>query len=399
MTILAIIAARFALDLPVNVPSDAPAFAYHWAWIGLAVVAGYYVAMAVVLRWRPQRRVSVTRYEPPLGISPAVAAYLFENGRCERAFAAALVSLAAKGYIRIVQKEDSFRLTRLRESDSALPPEELYALAEVFPSGLETYQFDAHTGNSDLSRVYKGFEITVESIAVPKLISPRLGFWLAGLAVASPAVVQVLALFPARDDHTSLMILYPVLWIVLGGFCLVAALRAWPATLRKLATLLPGSRRPACPPDLIDLTPFFLTTTAALAFGYLAFLSSPQFAVLVTSAVILGASTHNLLESPTRAGRRLLAELSGFREFLARADADRLNRENKPGHTPRVLEKYSGFAMALSVEKGWGEVFTSDLLQLLQFDRAYSVTPPEISLPDLPSRDNGIIQLNLGSRK
>jgi hypothetical protein len=391
MTILAIIA---AIE-----PSDAPAFAYHWAWIGLALVATYYVAMAVALRWRPQHRISVTRYEPPSGISPAVAAYLFENGRCERAFAAALVSLAAKGYIRIVQKEDSFRLTRLRENDSALPPEELYALAEIFPSGSEPFSFDASEGNSRLSPIFKRFEVTVESIAVPELISSRLAFWLAGLAIASPAVVQVLTHFPARDDRASLMVLYPVLWIVLGGFCLVAALRAWPATLRKLASFLPGNRRPVCPPDLTDLTPLALTTTAALALGYLAFLSSPKFAVLVTSAVILCASTRNLLESRTRAGRRMIGELSDFREFLARADADRLNRENKPGNTPHVLEKYSGFAVALGVEKGWGEVFTSDLLQLLQFDRAYSVTPPAISLPDLPSRDNGIIQLNLGSRK
>jgi hypothetical protein len=391
MTILAIIA---AID-----PSDAPAFAYRWAWIGLAVVTGYYMAMAVALRWRPQRRVSVTRYEPPSRISPAVAAYLFENGRCERAFAAALVSLAAKGYIRIVQKKDSFRLTKLRESDSALPPEESCALAEIFPSGSEPFSFDACEGNSRLSPIFERFEVTVESIAVPELISSRLGFWLAGLAIASPAVAQVLTLFPSRDDHISPTILYPVLWIILGGFCLVAALRAWPATLRKLASFVPGNRRPICPPDLTDLTPLALTTTAALAFGYLAFLSSPQFAMLVTSAVILGASTRNLLESPTRSGRRLLAELSDFREFLARADADRLNRENKPGQTPRILEKYSGFAVALGVEQGWGEVFTSDLLQLLQFDRGYNVTPPEISFPDLPSRDSGIIQLNLGSRK
>jgi len=330
---------------------------------------------------------------------PAVAAYLFENGRCERAFAAAMVSLAAKGYIRIVQVKDSFRLTKLRESDSALPPEESSVLAEIFSSGPEPFKFDGCEGNTRLSTVFKRFEVTVESIAIPELISSHLGFWLVGLAIASPAVIQVLTNFPPSRDRTSPLVLYPGLWIVLGGFCLVAALRAWPATLRKLATFLPGNRRPACPPDLTDLTPLFLTTTAALAFGYLAFLSSPKFAVLVTSAVVLGASTRNLLESRTRAGRRMLAELSGFREFLARAEADRLNRENEPGQSPRVLEKYSAFAVALGVEQGWGEAFTSDLLQLLQFDRAYSPSSPEISLPDLPSRDNGIIQLNLGSRK
>jgi hypothetical protein len=390
MTSLAIIAAAD--------PSDAPAFAYHWAWIGLAVVAGYYLAMAVALRWRPQRRVAVTQYEPPRGVSPAVAAYVFENGRCERAFAAALVSLAAKGYIRILQKEDSFRLTKLRESDSALPPEESYAFSEIFPFSMEKYTFDAR-GNSNLSRIFKGFEVTVESVAVPQLISAHLGFWLAGLALAAPAVVQVLMDFPRTHNRTSPLVLYLGAWIVLGGFCIVAALRAWPATLRKLATFFPGNRRPVCPPDLTDLTPVFLTATAALAFGFLAASSSAQFALLVTSAAILCASARHPLESRTRAGRRVLAELSDFREFLARADADRLNRENEPGHTPRILEKYTAFAVALGVERSWGEAFASDLLQLIQFDRAYSAAAPEIPVPDIPSRDNGIIQLNIGQRK
>jgi hypothetical protein len=381
------------------VPSDAPAFAYHWAWAGLGIVAGYYAFMALAFRWRPRYRVTVTRYEPPREISPAVAAYLFENGRCERAFVAALVSLAAKGYIRIVQDNDFFALTKLRESDSGLPPEESCALVEIFSYDSEPFKFDGCEGNTRLSPVFKRFKITVEGIAAPEFISSHLGFWLAGLAIASAAVFQVLTNFPSSRDRTSPLVLYPGLWIVLGGFCLVAALRAWPATLRKLATFLPGSRRPVSPLDLTDLTPFFLTTTAASAFGYLAFLLSPQFAVLVTSAVVLSASARHLLESLTRAGRKLLAELSGFREFLARADADRLNRENDPGHTPRVLEKYSAFAVALGVEQGWGETFTSDLLQLLQFDRAYGPSAPEISLPDIPTRDSGIIQLNLGSRK
>src|SRR5580704_2765192 len=99
-------------------------------WICIALTFAYYVAVAIALHWRPIRKAEVTSYEPPPGISPAVAAYLFENGRCERAFAAALASLAVKGYLEIRQRKDWFALKRLREPDDRLSPEESTALAE-----------------------------------------------------------------------------------------------------------------------------------------------------------------------------------------------------------------------------------------------------------------------------
>jgi hypothetical protein len=85
--------------------SDAPAYIYQLAWSGVAGVCAYYAVMTVVVHWSGRRNVAVTRYEPPQGISPGVAAYLMEAGRCERAFAAALISLAAKGYIEISAEE------------------------------------------------------------------------------------------------------------------------------------------------------------------------------------------------------------------------------------------------------------------------------------------------------
>ena len=86
--------------------SDAPAFAYQLAWIGAAVLCACYILITVVFQWSSQRKIGVTRYDPPEGISAAVAAYLLESGRCERAFAAGIISLAAKGYIEIQQQGD-----------------------------------------------------------------------------------------------------------------------------------------------------------------------------------------------------------------------------------------------------------------------------------------------------
>jgi hypothetical protein len=52
--------------------------------------------------------------------------------------------------------------------------------------------------------------------------------------------------------------------------------------------------------------------------------------------------------------------------------------------------------VALDVEHAWGEEFTANLLELLQFDQAYSVKTPKISLPGV---DDDIIKLNIDPRK
>jgi hypothetical protein len=109
-----------------------------------------------------------------------------------------------------------------------------------------------------------------------------------------------------------------------------------------------------------------------------------------------------LLEAPTDAGRAIIEKLDGFREFLCRTDADRLNRENKPGVTPETLEKFTAYAIALDAEHAWGEEFTENLLEIVQFDLAYSRGEGMLSgNPDLlpPSEDeigNDVIQLNAG---
>ena len=96
--------------------SDAPAALYTQAWIGLIFIFGLFVLAGVAFRWRPHRATEVTRYEPPKGISPAIAAFLIEGGRCERSFAVAIISLATKGSIKITQNSDSTTLTKLREA-------------------------------------------------------------------------------------------------------------------------------------------------------------------------------------------------------------------------------------------------------------------------------------------
>lgn len=350
---------------------DAPAQLYTFAWTALLVISAFYGIAGVALRWRPQRTIKVTRYEPPQGISPGVAAFLFQSGRCERSFAAALISLAAKGYLTIRQKAAWFTLEKLREPD-VLPKEESAALATLFPDARPDYSFDGRD-SVRLFEAYRHFGGVVQSVATPTLMSTHVVVWLVGF-VSSLAVLQPIVLSMPRlgNGMSPASVGFLSIMIIAGGSCFVAALRAWPATLRKLFSFVPGDRRPSLPLGLNDAIPILLTGSALVGFGCLVVLTTAKFAGILTAAVAINALARPLLNAPTRAGRRVLTELQEFREFLSRTDTDRLTYQNKPGETPRTLEQYTPYAVALGVEHGWGKEFAGNLLELLQMNQAYS---------------------------
>jgi hypothetical protein len=386
-----------------------PDSVYLQSWGGLALVFVYYVTATIFLHWTSLRAVSVTRYEPPSGISPALAGYLFENGRCERAFAATLVSLGVKSYLEIQQNKDWFKFKRLREADNSLAPEEAVALSEIFDTGNDTYKF----GVAEHSQIFLAFgrvEKSLHESAEPRFISSHNLIW--GIGVVSLALLAgrlfvfepIAMVRPARGTFAML-----AFTTGLGGFCLFGALRAWSATFRRVATYLPNSKGPKRPLGWNDMFPVWLSAGAIVPFGLLAVVISVRFAVFVVASALVAVGFRNILKAPTSTGRKLMSDLLGFRNFLERAEGDQMTQENESGVTPRVLRRYSAYGVALDVERGWGEEFTEDLLEMLQFDKAVATGGPPVPRDSSPVEDrlstdnffddDSIIQLNLGSRK
>jgi len=367
--------------------------------IGILLI--FYLGTVMALRWTP-KTTTVTQYDPPEGVTPALAAYLRDNGRFERAFAAALVSLASKGYLRIRQHEDWFTLERLREADSGLPTEESEILTTLFdPPSIHTYKFNSRECTW-LSQSYEKFSKSLDEIAEPTLMSPHSFIWYCGIAYSVVALAYLFHSVPVFSEIASVAsVVYLSIFIFLGSSAFVAAMRAWPPTLLKIASYFRRDGRPARALDFADLPPIVLTASSLLGFGFLGALTSLRFALLMTSLFCVNVLFKGLLEAPTNAGRALLSKLNGFREFLSRADASRLNHENHPGQTPETLEKYTSYAVALDVEHAWGEEFTANLVEMLQFDLAYSRGAGVLTgLPDvLPRHEEefgqNVLQLNI----
>lgn len=355
----------------MQVTPDASSTLYLRAWGGLGIVFVYYVAIISLLRLQGQRTTIVTRYDPPSEISPAVAAQLWESGHCERAFASALVSLAAKGYLELGQHKDNFVFKKLREPDAELAREEYAALCHLFLPNEHTYYFDS-LEYERLSQAYAACKESLEETVEPDLISTRKHFWWVGMLVSVLAIVPLAGTLLNIENGVSLAsAAFLGIWILLGGSCLIAVVQVWSPTLHKLSSYIPWDDRPSRPLNASDAFPLLLLAGAFMGFLFLSVLTTTKFAALVLAGVLLNVIFRHRLESPTLAGRNFLAELRNFREFLSSTDALRLNRENQAGATPRVVERYSAYAVALRVEHAWGEELVENLVELIEIDQAY----------------------------
>jgi uncharacterized membrane protein YgcG len=104
------------------------------ALTGLLLVLGY-----LHLAWRqhgrdPRPGVIFPHYEPPAGYSPASMRFIAEMGYDNRAFAAAVINLAVKGYLNIAQGEH-FVLRRTTGGQSPLAAGEQALLKALFADG------------------------------------------------------------------------------------------------------------------------------------------------------------------------------------------------------------------------------------------------------------------------
>ena len=217
----------------------------------------------------------------------------------------------------------------------------------------------------------------------PELMSTHGVLWFVGLIYSLTVLEPIVFAMPGFGNGLSLASIgFLIIVIFVGGSCFVAALRVWPGTLRKLTSYVPGSGHPRRSFNFNDAIPLFLTVTALFGFMFVAILTSTKLAVLVAAALAMNTFSRHLLNAPTSAGRKTLAELWAFREFLGRTDALRLDYQNDPGKTPLKLDPSISYAVALGVENGWGQEFAGNLLELLQVDQAYSAAGK------LPSLDN-----------
>lgn len=338
--------------------SDFAAMGYALAGSALAFVVLYFLIVALVLSFFDPKTVVVARYEPPKSASPAVAAWLLERGNLSRAMAAAIVNMAAKGYLKIKQSDNIYTVTKLGPDVCLdLQPEE-DALARTL---LEEYgRFDFDEPTPDFRKALQAFQTALmDTTYFSQHLFLSIPAWvISGLAVA---LILVQGHFLAHADRLTGRISLSLLTLAFGSF--IVAVRTLPDTLQKFASRFPGSTALKRPWSASDSMTFTLLVAAVGGVAYLAVAST----TLLTAAFwAVNAIFYHALQGPTAAGRKAIAEINEYKRFLAEVEADRISRMNVCDITPADLTTKHAYAVAFRLDLGWGEQFVGFVGNLVE---------------------------------
>ena len=331
---------------------------YGPAVLALLFVFAYLSLVALLLRWPGPPRVLVPSYQPSAGVSPAVAAWLLSPGDLPRSMAAAAVNMAAKRYLKIQQDGDLYSLIKLGvEPATPLEPEER-ALDRALFDGYDSFDFD---------------EVTPQLIAASRLFHRCIRnttYFTDHIALSMPAWIvsaagTMFAISYANSSHNFLG--RYLVYVILGTFAsFIVTVRIIRGPFDKFVSRLPGSTAPHRPWNGADQKPFifFMATLAGVA---LLALATTNEAALVTAAFMaVNAVFFHALQGLTRAGTKIAAQLEDYKKFISEVEADPISRSNSAERVPEKLSEKEAYALAFSLDLGWGEQFVTAISDLVE---------------------------------
>jgi uncharacterized membrane protein len=267
----------------------------------LAIPAVVFVVMLQLWRSRgrdPQLGPRVTQYEPPERMSPAEVGTLVDGRPDMRDITATIVDLAVRGILHIAETEDKSFFGVFSSKDyrfTLAKPREQWGALKPHERDLLNGLFGASAESVDLSDLKNSFYKHLPGI--------REGLY---------ADLVDDGLYTGRPDRVRL--LYIVGGIVGGGVLAVAS-----GTIMSTLGMQPAG----------GIIAGIATAIVVALFGW-------------------------FMPARTERGTREMERVLGFQEFLARVEADRIDRVVK---TPEMFEKFLPYAMALGVAETWAKAF------------------------------------------
>jgi len=323
---------------------------------GFLVTLLYYLIAWSAVGRDPARGVIMALYEPPANLSPAAMRFLMRMGYDNKTFAAAILDMAVRGYLKIAEDSGAYRLTLTGKDDRVLTPDEKQIAAELFE------------GRNEVLLKQENHALIKSSIVATQK-------WLKSAEEKTYFFTNSRYLIPAIALSVLIMLAYFVtlgvpqriggvfvsfwltFWTIGVSALLLQVVAAWRDVSRHGSASLIGAGKalvytafaiPFLGGEILGL--LFLTKATSLAFAIF----------LLVSGILHGVFVH-LMKAPTFAGRRLMDQVEGFKLFLSSVDGDRLNRTAPTQQTPQVFEKFLPYALALDVEQDWADKFSGIL--------------------------------------
>jgi len=324
---------------------------------GWIVVLLYYVMIWGMVGRDPARGTIVPLYEPPDNMSPAAMRFLERMGFDEKAFTAAIMGLAAKGYLTIEQDESkAYKLARRKnatDQDKNLSADEKSLARILFEDG--SLLVLENKNHEVLSRARKAVENNLHATMETTYFLTNARYLWPGIVMS---VLTIVAVVLMTAGSRSPVAIFMSVWLTgwsFGVYALVSSvIRAW-KSVRTEGVLGVGQA------GFLTLFSIPFLVGECVGLGMMIWACGVAAAGVIAAAIGLNVLFHHLLKAPTLAGRALMDRVEGFKMFMTAVDADRLQTIARPDKTPQLFERFLPYAFALGVEHAWAQQFSQVL--------------------------------------
>src|SRR6478752_1869096 len=305
----------------------------RWAFggAGLVLVLGYYLAAWNAVGRDPKGGAIIPLFQPPAGISPALANYIRDWGFARekwRAFTAAALPLAVRGLLHFDDRGGSLTLKSTGKApQGALPTGEDAIFTWVREQGGAATISSAHS--YAVEKVGENFTKSIETENRNRFFRRNLGYVAPGVAMTLAVVAGVAAFGGLQDQDKAILTAFGV-----GGF--IAGIFA----VQVLQLVFSGVSFQTLVRGVVSVAFFvvFVSITSSIARslfpnglgetlqGLWSYIENFPFAfVLVTAFTTINGLFIYLMRAPTALGRPVMDQLAGFRLYLETAESGRLN--------------------------------------------------------------------------
>ncbi len=333
-----------------------PSTAEQWAYfardnrnvllgvLGVGVLLSYFFVVWSRVGQDPDPGVIVPLFEPPLDLSPAAMRYILKMGFDNKAYSAAVINLAVKGYLSITDDDDEYVLTRDRNVDkSVLSPGERRLAAKLF-QGRNTAILK-RANHKSIRGSIKALKKLLRSEYHRVYFRTNGKYLIPGILIAAATIF--LSGYSSVQDKASLF--FMIIWLT-----------GWTFTIYTL--MKQGQFWMAAIFGVFEVGALVMLATE---------IASMWVTGLLIILLVINIVFFYLIKAPTESGRKLMDAIEGFKLYLSVAEKERLNILNPPEQTPALFEKYLPYALALGVDQEWSERFAETLQRAASDESGY----------------------------
>ncbi|MBV9046579.1 MAG: DUF2207 domain-containing protein [Alphaproteobacteria bacterium] len=323
------------------------------AVFGVLVLAIYFLTSWWHHGRDPQRGTIIPLFAPPANLSPEAVRYIYRMSYDRKAFAAALINMAVKGFLKIEESGRTYTLIRTgkNERETGLSASEIAMSDALFTSPTDSIELK-QTNHTAVQKAITGLQNALKAECEKHYFITNSGWFWGGLGIL--ALTGLASAFLADNSGPSIFITFWLSgWTAATAFLLHKMWDSWVSVWRG-----PGSR-------VWNFVSAVFMTLFALPFAGGIFLGLYVFGESMTwwasGALVVGGllayAFYHLLKAPTALGAQTLDQIDGFKMFLETAEKDRLEILHPPSVTPALFEKYLPYAIALDCENQWSKKF------------------------------------------